>query len=100
MLIIHKINNWHPRIAVVHVVAETRSVDDGELNLELFLLKLSFDNLDFGKLVELLFVAATVVTWRREFGGEKGVDERCLAKTRLACYVQNGHIISLFPLIL
>ena len=66
MLIIHKINNWHPRIAVVHVVAETRAVDHRKLGLELLLLKFSLDNLHLGQLVKLLVVATGVVLrWRK-----------------------------------
>ena len=30
MLIIQKLDNWHPGIAVVDIVAKARSIDDGE----------------------------------------------------------------------
>ena len=46
MLVINKLHNRHPRVAVVDVVAEARGVNDGELDLELLLLQLSLDNLD------------------------------------------------------
>ena len=88
MLIIHEVDNRHPRITVVHVVTESRSVDDSKLDLELFLFKFSLDNLDFSEFVELLLVTAAVVARRGEFGGEKCVDEGCLPKTGLACVRQ------------
>ena len=85
MLVVHKVNDGHPAIAVVHVVAEPRRVDDGELDLELLLLELGLDDLDLCELVELLLVALAVVLGRRELGGEERVDERGLAETGLAC---------------
>jgi hypothetical protein len=30
MLVVEELNDWHPRVAVVHIVAETRCVDNSE----------------------------------------------------------------------
>ena len=84
MLIIYKINNRHPRITVIHIVAKAWGVNDGQLDLELFLFKFGFDDLDFGELVELFFVTTTVVARRRKLGGEECVDECRFTETRLA----------------
>ena len=48
MLIVNEIDNRCPRVAVVDVVTKSGGVDDSELRLELFLLELSFDDLDLG----------------------------------------------------
>jgi len=34
MLVIQEFDDWHPRIAVVDIVAEARSIDNGETNWE------------------------------------------------------------------
>jgi hypothetical protein len=57
------------------IVTETGGVDYGELNLELLLLKLSLDDLNFRELVELLVVASAVIFRSRELGLEECVDE-------------------------
>lgn len=46
MLVIDEIDDRRPRITVVHVVAEARSVDDGQLDFEGFLLQLGLDDID------------------------------------------------------
>lgn len=35
MLIIQELDNWHPRVAVVDIVAETRCVDNGQSDYQL-----------------------------------------------------------------
>jgi hypothetical protein len=57
------------------IVTETRGVDYGELDLELLLLKLSLDDLDFRELVELLVVVLAVIFCSGELGLEERVDE-------------------------
>jgi hypothetical protein len=57
------------------IVTETRGVDYGELDLELLLLKLSLDDLDFRELVELLVVVLAVIFRSGELGLEERVDE-------------------------
>jgi len=84
MLVVKEVDDGRPRVAVVDIVTETGRVDNGELDLELFLLELSLDNLDFGELVELLVVASAVIFRRRELGREESVNERGLSQTRLA----------------
>ena len=84
MLVVDKINNRRPRVAVVDVVAEAGAVDDGELRLELLLLELGLDDLDLGQLVVLLLVPLAVVLGGRELGREERVDERGLAEAGLA----------------
>lgn len=68
MLIVDEIDNGRPRVAVVDVVTEARRVDDGELCLELLLLKLGLDDFNLSQLVELLVVTATVVLGRGQLG--------------------------------
>jgi hypothetical protein len=64
MLVVNEVDDGRPRVAVVDIVTKTGSVDNGELDLELFLLELSLDDLDFRELVEL-FVVASAVIFRR-----------------------------------
>jgi len=61
MLVVNEVDDGRPRVAVVDVVTKPRSVYHGEFDLELFLLELSLDNLDFRELVELLVVASVVI---------------------------------------
>lgn len=75
MLIIDEIDDRGPRVTVVDIVPESWGVNDGELDFELFLLKLCLDDLDLGQLVELLVVTPGVVLGRRQLGGEERVDE-------------------------
>ena len=84
VLVVNEVDDGGPRVAVVDIVAEAGGVDDGQLRLELLLLELGLDDLDFGELVELLGVAAAVVFRRGEFGCEQRVDERCLSQTGFA----------------
>ena len=46
MLVVNELDNGHPRVTVVDVVAKARCVNDSELDLELLLFKFSLDNLD------------------------------------------------------
>lgn len=84
MLVIDKVDDRDPRIAVVHVVAKTGCIDDRELDFELFLLELGFDDLDLDGLVELLLVTPGVVLGRAELGREERVDECCFSESGLA----------------
>ena len=68
MLVVDEVDNGRPRVAVVDVVTEAGSVDDGELRLELVLLELGLDDLNLGELVELLLVTPGVVLGRRQLG--------------------------------
>ena len=61
MLVVNEVDDGRPRVAVVDVVTKTRGVNHSELDLELFLLELSLDDLDFRELVELLVVASVVI---------------------------------------
>ena len=42
MLIIQKFNDWHPRVAVVDVVTEARSVNDGQADYPCHALEQAF----------------------------------------------------------
>lgn len=79
MLIVKELNNGLPAVAVVHVIPETRSVDDGESDFEEFLLQFGFGDLDLDGLVDLLGVAAAMVGVVLDGGREEGVDEGGLA---------------------
>jgi hypothetical protein len=61
MLVVNEVDDGRPRVAVIDIVTKTWRVDDGELDLELFLLELSLDDLDLRELVELLVVASVVI---------------------------------------
>ena len=56
MLIIQEFYDWLPAVPVVHVVTETRRIDDGETDFEELLLQLSLGDLDLDGLVNLLGV--------------------------------------------
>lgn len=84
MLVVDKVDDRDPRIAVVHVVAKTGCVDDRELDFELLLLELGFDDLDLDGLVELLLVTPGVVLGRTELGREERVDECCFSESGFA----------------
>jgi hypothetical protein len=58
-----------------YIVTKTGGVDYGELDLELLLLKLSLDDLNFRELVELLVVASAVIFCSGELSLEEHVDE-------------------------
>ena len=68
VLVVDEVDDRRPRVAVVDIVTETGCVDDGELNLELLLLELSFDDLDFCEFVKLLMVASAVIFRRGQLG--------------------------------
>ena len=78
MLVVQEFDDWHPGIAVVHIVSKTRGIDDSQadwecqyrnlhiydislLTLEELLLELSLGNLDFNSLVHLLGMSAPVI---------------------------------------
>jgi hypothetical protein len=46
VLVVDKVDDRGPRVSVVDIVAETRSVDDGELDAELLLFELGLDDID------------------------------------------------------
>jgi hypothetical protein len=83
MLVVNEVDDGRPAVAVVDVVAESGRVDDGELDLELLLLKFGLDDVDVGQLVELLDVPAAIVLGRGELRREERVDEGRLAQPGL-----------------
>jgi hypothetical protein len=84
MLVVEELDDGHPRVAVVDIVAEAGGVDDSKANLEELLLQLSLGDLDFDRLVDLLLVPALVIGVVLDGGGEERVDEGGLAQARLA----------------
>jgi hypothetical protein len=54
MLVVNKLDNWEPRVAVVNIVSEARGGDDGELDLELAFFKLSLGGFHFRKMSSCL----------------------------------------------
>lgn len=60
MLVINKVDDRQPRITVVDIVAESRRVNHGELDLELFFLELGLNDIDLSELVELFVVTPAV----------------------------------------
>ena len=61
MLVVNKVDNGRPRVAVIDIVSKTGRVDNGEFDLELLLLKLSLDYLDLSQFIQLLVVASAIV---------------------------------------
>ena len=61
MLIVKKLDDGLPAVPIVHVVAETWRIDDGESDFEELLFQLRLGDLDLHRLVDLLGVAAAVV---------------------------------------
>lgn len=86
MLIIQELDDWLPAVPVVHVVAETRSINDGQADLEELLFQLGLGDLNLNGLVDLLRVTSAVVGVVLDGGAEEGVDEGGFAQARLACH--------------
>jgi hypothetical protein len=84
MLVVQKLDDGLPAVTVVDVVSETRCVNDGQANLEELLLQFGLGDLNLDSLVDLLGKTSTVVGVVFDGGAEEGVDEGCLAETRLA----------------
>ena len=85
MLVINKVNDRGPRVAVVDIVAKAGSINDGQLGFELLFLQLGLDDFDLGQLVELLEVAAVVVLRGRQLGGKQGINERGFPQAGFTC---------------
>jgi len=102
MLVVHEVDDWAPRVAVVDIITEARGVNDGELDLERLLLELGLDDFDLShkkdvsgsgatselrverprylsELVKLLNVTPAVVLRWRQFGSKECIDEGSLA---------------------
>lgn len=88
MLIIQEIHNGDPSMPVVHIITETRGIDDGQLDLEHLFFKLSLGNLDLYRLGRRLEAAFGQVLGLFDRRCEQGVDKRCLAHTRFAAHHQ------------
>ena len=84
VLVVNEVDDGRPGVTIVDVVTKTGCVDDGELDLELLLLKLSLDDFNLRQLVQLFVVAPTVVLRGRELGRKEGVDEGGLSETGFA----------------
>lgn len=114
MLIVEELDDGHPRIAVVDVIAKARGVDHGEADwvlvsggsgkeskkssrlrvtartFEELLLQLGLGDLDLDRLVDLLLMPALVVGIVLDGGGEQRVDEGRLAQPGLASDLIRG----------
>ncbi|KAH9822081.1 hypothetical protein Tdes44962_MAKER04756 [Teratosphaeria destructans] len=84
VLVVQKLDDWLPAVAVVHVVSEAWGVDDGQADLEELLLQLGLGDFNLDGLVDLLRVTSAVVGVVLDGGGEEGIDEGGLAQARLA----------------
>lgn len=84
VLVVKELDDWHPGVAVVDIVAEARGVDDGQADLEELLLQLSLCDLDLDGLVDLLLVSPLVIGIVLDGRGEQGVDEGGLSEARFA----------------
>jgi hypothetical protein len=82
VLVVDKVDNGGPRVAVVDIVAKAGCVNNSELNVEATLLEVGLEDLDLGRLVELLGKAGVLVRrnakveqWKSgkgEVGGPRG----------------------------
>lgn len=54
VLVVDKVHNRGPRVAVVDIVAEAGRVNDRQLDVEAALLEVGLEDLNLGRLVELL----------------------------------------------
>jgi hypothetical protein len=84
VLVVQELDNGLPAVTVVHVVSETRCVNNGQADLEELLLQFGLGDLNLDGLVDLLGETSAVVGVVLDGGAKKGVDEGCLAETRLA----------------
>jgi len=75
VLVVDKVDEWRPAVAVVHIIAKSGSVNDRQVDAELLLLELRADDIDLDGLVELCSVALCVVDARREIRTEESVDD-------------------------
>lgn len=78
VLVINEINDGHPRVFVVDIIAKSGGVDNSELDLEVLLFQFSLDNVNLCGFVELLSVSVSVVLGCCQLGCEEGVNERRL----------------------
>jgi len=46
MLVVDKVDNWAPRVAVVDIITKAGGVDDSELDLERLFLELGLNDFD------------------------------------------------------
>lgn len=111
VLVIQKLNDGVPVVSVVHIVTESRGVDNSQLNLEQLFFELytknfwcwvrwcnrsfywllalpltSFGDLNLDSLVQLFRVALDILLMLLDASGEKSVDKSSLTQTRLACF--------------
>lgn len=86
VLIVQKFYDWLPAIAVVHVVAKARCVDDRQADLEELLLELCLCDLDLDSFVNLFCMTSLVVGVVLDRSAEKSVDERGLSEARLTSH--------------
>ena len=85
MLIVNEVDYGSPRVTVVDIVSESGSIDNGQFDLELFLLELGFHYINLRVLfLKLLDMPGGVFTGGCELGGEEGIDEGRLAEAGLA----------------
>jgi len=86
MLIVHEINDGCPAIPVVDVIPKARRINNSEFHFEGLFFQFCLDNLDLGKLVQLLDMSATVILGWTEFGAEQSVNECRFAQPRFTCF--------------
>lgn len=88
MLVVEELDERHPAVAVVHVVAEARRVNDRQVHLEPLLFQLRLDDVDVDCLAELLRVPVRLIPRLCELCAEEGIDHwrKCLrARSTRTC---------------
>ena len=75
VLVVNKVDERDPAVAVIHIVAEAGRVDNREVHAELLFLQLGSDHIDLDSLVELRHMALRIVRSGRELSAKECVDD-------------------------
>lgn len=88
VLIVNKVHEWCPTVAVVYIVTKPWRVDNRQVHAELLFLKLSTDHVNFHSLVELCRMTLCVVRTRSKLCAEQCIDH-CQVRASALCVWEN-----------
>ena len=75
VLVVNKVDERDPAVAVIHIVAKAGRVDNREVHTELLFLQLGTDHIDLDSLVELRHMALRIVRSGRKLSAKECVDD-------------------------
>ena len=75
VLVVNKVDERYPAVAVIHIVAKAGRVDNREVHTELLFLQLGTDHIDLDSLVELRHMALRIVRSGCKFSAKECVDD-------------------------